>query len=1256
MYVVRFDENYEPTDDEVLEYARFLGMDEENDKHLFWIARESLKAPLPKDWKPCQSDDGNIYYFNFSTGESIWDHPCDEHYRQLYEREKKKSSGGVGGKVEEKTKPAESRDSSKSPRPQNAQTKPAPTSNMEPLSTSAGLKPLPAVIPSKALAPLQALSGLKSNERPSSNVAPLKTMQTSSSEKPAFLQGSSLGGIGGQNKPTTKVPSSLSHELLNDKSQKSEIVELDVDDEDEDDDDDDNFFTPIKTTVKTEGSPVTATPIAPATVAKSKPSNNDIKSTSDCSGQSEIELSSRSNRTTSVIGSKTETKQKQNTLADNNSQSEIALSSINQRATAVVETKVESIKQINSDSEASISEDLVSPFVKPNKILGNVKKDADPISRALNRLSDDSDLDDRSNKSDELSKRKPARSSNQDEKNKTKKQLFDDDDDEEDDVSDFDDDDDPLSSLLPDAGKPKKPTMTSTKPDELSYISEVSSVEPFTKANAVTSVFNEPKLTLSKPTGSLDNKLADKITSKVIDPPDRPPSSTKADRSPSKSTSPGEHSGSLQLNTFGLDGSTTKLGSSPIVNVISPKANQILGLDEKKGSVQGLNTLTASNASLKARHVLGLPGSGSSSPKLSKRSDVHESSSASSPVSSPKHLNTVSTKVKVDTHSHEDDNDDEEVDDETSHNDTRRDTDSAISPKLKQVLGLPEDKHHVEVQGLNAVSASNASLKARHLLGLPTSPNTESGIKSPVTTKIQPIAEKLTPLRAELEAEWDKVEAEERAKFEADVRKIKKGFRKKLDEAEEAEEEKLRATIKEIKALNQKNVEDIRSGNEAILNKLKRDFVEEEKNIRIEGEKGLAEIRKSGADRMEKLMLESAGEFEAFQDEIQSKYRTKKLQSESQELQKYDTMIRDIQAKHELQLAVFKEKLKQSQEATLTSNLENLSELERIKYDNELEAIRQKYEIQLAEYKAKEQRKFETARFEIESSTEDKIHEIREASRKRVAEERTMADKTISLAEEDAKNREAMERTKIQMENSRQLEKIRLELESEVRKAELDLRQKCLLELETLKIISLKEAEENKQKITNDHSRMLTALEAEYTRKVEDIKTKLYMGEKEEELKVIMDTEQELASRKAKIEAQQHELAQLERDVEYTRQRVTLEKEALVQMERSITGAMAKERNAFRNAQAADNNIPQVPQTTSPSRPLAYDQHSEMMAEDALSANSIDISSKLKSGKSLLKSLTHKKIDRLVDAAFGAKTKGSLNINLSDESDDFSES
>ena len=63
------DENYEPTEAEIVEYATWLGMDLEADKELFWVAREGLKAPLPPDWKPCKSPDGEIYYFNFYNGE-----------------------------------------------------------------------------------------------------------------------------------------------------------------------------------------------------------------------------------------------------------------------------------------------------------------------------------------------------------------------------------------------------------------------------------------------------------------------------------------------------------------------------------------------------------------------------------------------------------------------------------------------------------------------------------------------------------------------------------------------------------------------------------------------------------------------------------------------------------------------------------------------------------------------------------------------------------------------------------------------------------------------------------------------------------------------------------------------------------------------------------------------------------------------------------------------------------------------------------
>lgn len=49
-----------------------------------------MKAPLPSKWKPCKSAEDEVYYFNFSTGESAWEHPCDQYYKALFQQEKKK--------------------------------------------------------------------------------------------------------------------------------------------------------------------------------------------------------------------------------------------------------------------------------------------------------------------------------------------------------------------------------------------------------------------------------------------------------------------------------------------------------------------------------------------------------------------------------------------------------------------------------------------------------------------------------------------------------------------------------------------------------------------------------------------------------------------------------------------------------------------------------------------------------------------------------------------------------------------------------------------------------------------------------------------------------------------------------------------------------------------------------------------------------------------------------------------------------------
>jgi centrosomal protein CEP164 len=97
-----YDPNYEPPQKEIDEYARWLGIDVENEKDLLFIARDGLKAPLPKEWKPCKTDTGEVYYFNFKTGESIWDHPMDEVYKKRVadERAKRGTGSSLGANAE----------------------------------------------------------------------------------------------------------------------------------------------------------------------------------------------------------------------------------------------------------------------------------------------------------------------------------------------------------------------------------------------------------------------------------------------------------------------------------------------------------------------------------------------------------------------------------------------------------------------------------------------------------------------------------------------------------------------------------------------------------------------------------------------------------------------------------------------------------------------------------------------------------------------------------------------------------------------------------------------------------------------------------------------------------------------------------------------------------------------------------------------------------------------------------------------------
>ncbi|KAE8892558.1 hypothetical protein PF005_g4217 [Phytophthora fragariae] len=75
----------------VEEHARRLGIEPSVDGEFLWIARESLVAPLPDGWyHVTATETGQPYYYNEISGESRWDHPSDDQFRQLFREMKQK--------------------------------------------------------------------------------------------------------------------------------------------------------------------------------------------------------------------------------------------------------------------------------------------------------------------------------------------------------------------------------------------------------------------------------------------------------------------------------------------------------------------------------------------------------------------------------------------------------------------------------------------------------------------------------------------------------------------------------------------------------------------------------------------------------------------------------------------------------------------------------------------------------------------------------------------------------------------------------------------------------------------------------------------------------------------------------------------------------------------------------------------------------------------------------------------------------------
>jgi len=81
--------------DDVIAFAKYLGMDPAADRDLLWIAHQALNATLPSEWTEHEDSDGNQYFFNATTKQSSWEHPLDDYFRRLYAQHKKQRAAAA---------------------------------------------------------------------------------------------------------------------------------------------------------------------------------------------------------------------------------------------------------------------------------------------------------------------------------------------------------------------------------------------------------------------------------------------------------------------------------------------------------------------------------------------------------------------------------------------------------------------------------------------------------------------------------------------------------------------------------------------------------------------------------------------------------------------------------------------------------------------------------------------------------------------------------------------------------------------------------------------------------------------------------------------------------------------------------------------------------------------------------------------------------------------------------------------------------
>jgi len=73
---------------EIIDYARYLGMELPRDAQFLWIAEKGLAADLPEGWAEHEDVEGKPYFHDCATGETVWTHPRDKEFWELYHAER----------------------------------------------------------------------------------------------------------------------------------------------------------------------------------------------------------------------------------------------------------------------------------------------------------------------------------------------------------------------------------------------------------------------------------------------------------------------------------------------------------------------------------------------------------------------------------------------------------------------------------------------------------------------------------------------------------------------------------------------------------------------------------------------------------------------------------------------------------------------------------------------------------------------------------------------------------------------------------------------------------------------------------------------------------------------------------------------------------------------------------------------------------------------------------------------------------------